>query len=429
VDVRPEDGELEQAPAGAHRRVRGGWGIGGHRAEDRHTQVDGKDHDEAGERRDREPPVAHRLEASPGRVDPECCEPCDREARDRHQTLGDACRLEAGDDAPDRLVAGEVRAEREKARDERGEAEHERQPATPADRDEPDDGEDRRQPAEEDELLHARSDRAAHEVGELRGVPVDLRERPARSDRPGDRPAVDGQAGAEGGRRPDARLPPLRPRKPRPHVAEHERDRAQGEVELPGERQRDEACAREHEAAPLERQERGGEEEGDEPEQVTGGLADAVRHQAEDEPAEERGSAREPERAQPPAREDPGRDEREENDQVVGPRVAERGTEGPVGETEQPALEVRRRLRLRTERVRVGERRAAVTELVTDEPEAPAELEVVTRRSLPMTGGGAREVVVVDVPDRRPRRPERTRGVQREGGQHEGTAGGHGRRP
>ena len=76
-------------------------------------------------------------------------------------------------------------------------------------------------------------------------------------------------------------------------------------MELPGERQRDEACAREHETASLERQERRGKEEGDEPEQVTGGLADAVRHQAEDEPAEERRSAREPEGAQPPAREAP----------------------------------------------------------------------------------------------------------------------------
>ena len=92
----------------------------------------------------------------------------------------------------------------------------------------------------------------------------------------------------------------------------------------------------------------------------------------------------------------------EEEQHVPGPRVAEQPVEGPVREPEQPALDVRRRLRLGPERVRVGPGRRALLELVADEPERVGELEVVARRSLAVARGGTGEIAVVRVPDRRP---------------------------
>ncbi len=199
-------------------------------------------------------------------------------------------------------------------------------------------------------------------------------------------------------------------------------------MELARERNGDEACRREREASPLERQERRRQQEGDEAEEVPGRLADAIRHEAEDEAADERRGARQAEGAQPPASERARRDERQQDEEVVRPHVAERGARGPVRPAEQPPLDVRRRLRLGAKRVRVGERRVRVPELVADEPEPPAELQVVARRRLPVARGRPREVVAVDVPDRRPRRPERAGGVERECDEHERAAGGHGRR-
>ncbi len=69
---------------------------------------------------------------------------------------------------------------------------------------EPDDREERRQPAEEDELLDARPDSARDEVRELGRVPLDLRERATRADRACDRPSLDDEV-------PPRRRPP-RPR-------------------------------------------------------------------------------------------------------------------------------------------------------------------------------------------------------------------------
>ena len=153
-------------------------------------------------------------------------------------------------------------------------------------------------------------------------------------------------------------------------------------MELARERQRAEHERRDDEPPALEREQQRREQERDEAEQVPGRLADAVRHEAEDRAADERRRAREPERAQPPAREPAGEQEREEDDQVVRPHVAEGGGKRPVRRPEQPALEVRRRLGLRPERVRVGERRVCARELVPDEPERPAELEMVARGGL-----------------------------------------------
>ena len=101
--------------------------------------------------------------------------------------------------------------------------------------------------------------------------------------------------------RTGAGLPPLRARQASPRVAERERDRAEREMELARERNGDEARRRQREAPPLERQERRRQQEGDEPEEMPGRLADAVRHETEDEAADERRGTRQAEGAQPPA--------------------------------------------------------------------------------------------------------------------------------
>src|SRR6185312_10059860 len=111
---------------------------------------------------------------------------------------------------------------------------------------------------------------------------------------------------------------------------------------------------------------------------------------------------------------------------VVRPDIAEGARERPVGEPEEPTLQARRRLRLGPERVRIGERRGAPLELVADEPEAPAELEVVARRGLAIAGGGPGEVVALDVADRRPRRPQRADGIESERNGDEANRAGRG---
>jgi hypothetical protein len=199
-------------------------------------------------------------------------------------------------------------------------------------------------------------------------------------------------------------------------------------MELARERNCDEARRRQCEASPLERQERGRQQEGDEPEEVPRRLTDAIGHEAEDEAADECRRARQAEGAQPPAPDGARRDERQQDEQVIRPHVSEGGAQGPVRPAEQPALHVRRRLRLGAKRVRVGERRARVPELMSDEPEPPAELQVIARRCLAVPRSRPREVVPVDVADRRPRRPERARGIEGECSEHERATGGHGRR-
>ena len=197
-------------------------------------------------------------------------------------------------------------------------------------------------------------------------------------------------------------------------------------MELAGERDRGEDERRHDEAPPLEGEQHRGQEERDEPEQMPGRLPHPVWHQAEDHASDECRRTRDVERAQPPARERPGEHEREEHDEVVRPDVPEQGGKRPVRQAQQPALEVRRRLGLGAEGVRVGQGRGAVLELMTDEPEAPAELQVVAGGRLSVPGRGAGEVVPLDVPDRRPGRPERAGRVQPERHENEaGATGGH----
>ena len=186
-------------------------------------------------------------------------------------------------------------------------------------------------------------------------------------------------------------------------------------MELAGERKGGQARRREHESPTLEREQRRRKEERHEPEEMSGRLSDPVRHEAEDEAADERRRSRDLQCAQPPAREPAGEHEREQHHEVVRPDVPECRRERPVRDAEQPALEVRRRLGLGTERVRVDERRLPLLELVAYEPEGPAKLEVVAGCRLSVTCGRPGEVVVVDVADSRPRRPDGARGIERDG--------------
>ena len=201
-------------------------------------------------------------------------------------------------------------------------------------------------------------------------------------------------------------------------------------MELPGERDRGEARGRDDETPPLQGKEYRREEERDQPEQVPRRLSHPVRHQAEHDAAEERRGAGDAERPQPRAGSPAGEHEGQEDDQVVRPDVPGRGAERPVRDPEQPSLQARRRLRLRAERVRVGERGSPLTELVPDEPERPAELEVVARGRLAVPRRGPCQVVrAVGVADRGPRRPEGAHGVEREGDEDEARTGGHVARP
>ena len=153
---------------------------------------------------------------------------------------------------------------------------------------------------------------------------------------------------------------------------------------------------------------------------MPGRLADPVRHQGEDDAADERSRPRQLQRTEPPARETAGEHERDQDDQVVRPHVAEDGPERPVRHTEEPTLQVRRGLRLGAERVRVREGRRSARELVADEPEGPAELEMVAGGCLAVTDRRSREVVrTVDVTDRGPCGPRCAQRVDREGDEHE----------
>ena len=365
-------------------------------------------------------------EGRPARVHREGDQPGEREARDRHEPLGHPRRVEPRHVSPEGLVAGKIGTEGEQAGQERRQPEQDGEATAAPDRDQARDRHERRQPADEHELLDAAPDVPRDEVPDLRRVPVDLGERAAGADRARHGPAVDDQTRAERSCGTDARLPPVGPRRARPRVAERERDRPQREVELARERDRRQTDGGGDESAPLEREQRRRQEKGAEPEQVARRLADPVGHQAEDEAADERGGTRDAKRPQPPARHRAREDEREQDDQVVRPHVPDRRGERPVGEPEQPALEARRRLRLGAERIRVGDRRPAALELVADQPERPVELEVVARGRFAVPGRRSRQVVrVVHVPDGGPRRPHGARRVEGEGDEHEAAATGH----
>ena len=315
---------------------------------------------------------------------------------------------------PERLVERDVRAEREQARQHGGEREEEGEPPFAADRPEAGEGEERCEPADEDVLLDARSDPPRDEVGELGRVVTHLRERAAAArHRARDDDLLDGDGHESRGRSSGARLPPAGAWHPRPRIPECEDDGTDREVDLAGEGDRGQRERGPDEPAPLEREQHRRQEEGDQPQEVSGRLADPIRREREDEPAGKRGCPDEPEGPEPPAGNPSRGDEGEQDDQVVGPDVPEQAPERPERDPEEPPLQVGRRRGLRPEGVGIGPGRGAALELVARKPEGPAELEVIAGRRLAVARRWAREVVAVDVPHRGPRGPDRAGGVER----------------
>ncbi len=95
------------------------------------------------------------------------------EARDRHEPFRHAGRVQ-GRIPPERAVAGQVRSERERCRHDRTDPEQEGHPV--AKQGQSRKGEDRNDPTQEDERLETVARVAADEIGELRGVSLDLGE-------------------------------------------------------------------------------------------------------------------------------------------------------------------------------------------------------------------------------------------------------------
>ena len=91
------------------------------------------------------------------------------------------------------LVAGQVGTEGEQAGEERRQPEQDGEATAAPDRDQARDRHERRQPADEHQLLDAAPDVPRDEVPDLRRVPVDLGERAAGADRARHGPAVDDQ--------------------------------------------------------------------------------------------------------------------------------------------------------------------------------------------------------------------------------------------
>ena len=261
---------------------------------------------------------------------------------------------------PEQAVSGQVRAEREQARDERAEPEHEGEPAPGGDcvsetqAPQARGGDEREQPAEVDEALElARV--AREEVAERGRVALDLRVRAldgvAERERPDEDAGSDGRAGGDRAEPEPA---------PGERVREHERDRAEREVHLARERDRGERGRREPRPPPLDAVEREREQHRDRPEQVAGRLRDAVGREREREPADERrAEAADPSARSQSAAKPAGADVGQQHEDVpAGDRPEER-LQRPEDGREGPAGEVHARLHLRLEAVRVEPRRCA----------------------------------------------------------------------
>ena len=248
--------------------------------------------------------------------------------------------------APDRLVERQVRPERQERGDDDAQSEQDRQPRR-ALRDQHDHSRDRQQghdPAEQRELLE-RARVAGDEAAPVGRERRHLAQRPsALGDRAVDDGTLDDEPGHDGearaGERPDDGGPLAGTQQA---VREHERDRTECEMELPGQRDGDQRPCPEREparvtvASALEAEQRQRDQERHQPEQVAGRLHDPVRREREGEPAGERRRTLEAERAQPPARGAAREDVREQDDDVPGDdRSEDRSTGSRAARTASP---------------------------------------------------------------------------------------------
>src|SRR5207237_10277328 len=109
-------------------------------------------------------------------------------------------------------------------------------------------------------------------------------------------------------------------------------------------------------------------------------LVDPVGCDRKSEPACEGRSSRQSERAQPRTRCEARQSVEEELEDVPAADKTEHRAERPEEDPVRPAGEVRLRLRIRPDAVRVAPGSVAVLELVADEPVVVEHLKVVRRR-------------------------------------------------
>ena len=327
--------------------------------------------------------------------------------------------MQAGDDAADRPVQRRVRPQREQHRDQRGgdEEQPEGLAARPQEHDDPGDRRKRRHPADEDEALASVPGVAGEEVEPLGGVAAELGERlPVLGHGPFDDDALDEQPGGDGERDPEpgraeVEPQPLRDRRqPDERVDRVERDRPEGEVHLSRERDRRDRGGREREPGrvppppPFQRPEGEREQHRNRTEQVAVALQRPVGGDLERERPDEGGSARQAELPQPAQRGEAREDEREQHEHVPAQHDPEQVVERPEHDPVRPDGRVDGGGRLGLELVRVAPRRAAVLDLVSEEPQVVARLQVVAGRRLAVPGPAPREELATDVHDPRNRR-------------------------
>jgi len=376
--------QLEQAArAGVGERgvrvvvgIRRGWVVGRHPE----PQVEREQHEQAGHERVPPHPVGRHAD-----------ERGEAQAGDRHEACRDARLVETRHVLPERAVAGEVRTEREGARHDGTDDERGREPvATLEDHGDDADGRDDRQhPADEDCALEAVPRVPGDEVEEADGIALDLLERTAaRANRAPDRGHIHGEGAEDRGQGAAGHHPdPDGTAKQR--VKDEERHRAEGEVNLARERDRRERRARKCKPGvgsamrALERIEREREQHRHRREQMAHrALGYDVGREREREPARERPRHAEAQFAQPEEGRGAGAEEAEEDEGVPPGHCSEQRVERPEDEPERPPGEVRPRVDLGLEAVRVEPGRLAALQLVTGEPELPDRLEMVA-------GGGS----------------------------------------
>ena len=149
---------------------------------------------------------------------------------------------------------------------------------------------------------------------------------------------------------------------------------------------------------------------------ASGGLLEPVRGDLEGQATDERSPVTDVELSQPGVREQPRRDEREQDERVPADDNAEPAPQGPEREAERPGGRVELRLYLRTERVRIAPGIPAILELVSRQPEPVGGLEMVAGAGLAVPGLAPGEEVRVGMPERRRRREQR-RDRAEEGGE------------
>jgi hypothetical protein len=128
-------------------------------------------------------------------------------------------------------------------------------------------------------------------------------------------------------------------------------------------------------------------------------LGEAIGRDREDKPSQRRGEQREPELAQPSECCKTGENDGHEQKKVPGDNRAEQPIERPEGKAERPAGEHELRIDERLEAIWIAPRRAAVIELVPDQPEAVDGLQVVACRRLAKAGAAAGDERAPEVSD------------------------------